>query len=345
MNRIAGAPISLGRVRSAGLGLPAAARPGARRDAGGGARRHRAGPRRVPARRAGRDGARPRRAPPAGHRRVHPDPVARGGPRPGSRRARAAVDVRRDRVRPCWCSPPTRGRPATTPGPSSTTTGWQRLLRNLDRDRRRRRRARHPAQFCTPHVGTWSSPAPEVMRVLDGASIPLCLDTGHLLIGGTDPAELTGQVPDRVAHADLKDVDLAFAKRSRTAGFTYTDGVRDGMYRPLGKGDVDVRDRRSTRRERGTTAGTPSSRTRSSPSRRPARGRSPTSATAWIPPRAAGRLALTTSGSRRRSAGPAHLQGRGEQVQPARAAADRRCGPPGRGRRACPARRRRCRRW
>jgi inosose dehydratase len=35
----------------------------------------------------------------------------------------------------------------------------------------------------------------EVQRVLDGSSINLCLDTGHLLIGGTDPAELTRQAP------------------------------------------------------------------------------------------------------------------------------------------------------
>ena len=47
----------------------------------------------------------------------------------------------------------------------------------------------------------------EVQRVLEGSSISLCLDTGHLLIGGTDPAELTRQAPDRIAHTHFKDVD------------------------------------------------------------------------------------------------------------------------------------------
>ena len=47
----------------------------------------------------------------------------------------------------------------------------------------------------------------EVQRVLEGSSIALCLDTGHLLIGGTDPAELTRQAPERVAHVHFKDVD------------------------------------------------------------------------------------------------------------------------------------------
>ena len=80
----------------------------------------------------------------------------------------------------------------------------------------------------------------EVQRVLDGSSIALCLDTGHLLIGGTDPAELTRQAPDRVAHVHFKDVDASKAKHVQDGRWTYTEGVTRGMYRPLGTGDVDV---------------------------------------------------------------------------------------------------------
>ena len=79
-----------------------------------------------------------------------------------------------------------------------------------------------------------------MQRVLEGSSISLCLDTGHLLIGGTDPAELAGQVPDRIAHTHFKDVDLAYARQVQDGRLTYTEAVRDGMYRPLGSGDVDV---------------------------------------------------------------------------------------------------------
>ena len=81
---------------------------------------------------------------------------------------------------------------------------------------------------------------PEVQRVLEGSAIALCLDTGHLLIGGTDPADLARQVPDRIAHTHLKDVDLAFARKVQAGRLTYTEAVREGMYRPLGQGDVDV---------------------------------------------------------------------------------------------------------
>jgi inosose dehydratase len=80
----------------------------------------------------------------------------------------------------------------------------------------------------------------EVERVLDGSSIALCLDTGHLLIGGTDPADLTRQVPNRIAHTHLKDVDGIIAAKVRAGRLTYTEGVREGMYQPLGTGGVDV---------------------------------------------------------------------------------------------------------
>jgi inosose dehydratase len=80
----------------------------------------------------------------------------------------------------------------------------------------------------------------DVDRVLQGARIMLCLDTGHLLIGGTDPLALTLQMPDRIAHAHLKDVDAALAARVRAGELTYAEAVRKGMYTPLGAGDVDI---------------------------------------------------------------------------------------------------------
>ncbi len=91
-----------------------------------------------------------------------------------------------------------------------------------------------------PHVGTMIENGEEVQRVLSGSTISLCLDTGHLLIGGTDPAELTRQAPDRVAHTHLKDVDNSIAARVRSGEITYYQAVIEGMYRPLGTGDVDV---------------------------------------------------------------------------------------------------------
>jgi inosose dehydratase len=117
--------------------------------------------------------------------------------------------------------------------------GWTVLLANLDRlaalaASRRVRAVLHP------HVGTMVESGTEVRRVLDGSEISLCLDTGHLLIGGTDPAELAAQAPERIAHIHFKDVDARLAGRVQDGRLTYTEGVREGMYRPLGAGDVDV---------------------------------------------------------------------------------------------------------
>jgi inosose dehydratase len=116
---------------------------------------------------------------------------------------------------------------------------WTRLLDNLNRISALA--AEHNVRAVLhPHVGTMIENGYEVQRVLEDSGIALCLDTGHLLIGGTDPAELTRQAPDRIAHTHLKDVDNTTAEKVRSGRLTYTEAVAQGMYRPLGTGDVDV---------------------------------------------------------------------------------------------------------
>ena len=122
--------------------------------------------------------------------------------------------------------------------PDLDEAGWKTLLTNLDR--LTGAAAAHGVRAVLhPHVGTMVERGDEVQRVLEGSAISLCLDTGHLLIGGTDPAELTRQAPERVAHAHFKDVNDQIAAQVRSGRLTYTEGVRRGMYRPLGRGDVD----------------------------------------------------------------------------------------------------------
>jgi inosose dehydratase len=122
--------------------------------------------------------------------------------------------------------------------PDLDESGWKTLLGNLDRlTALAGKRGVHAVLH--PHVGTMVERGEEVQRVLEGSGISLCLDTGHLLIGGTDPAELTRQAPDRIAHTHFKDVDDTIAAQVRSGRLTYTEGVQRGMYRPLGRGDVD----------------------------------------------------------------------------------------------------------
>jgi inosose dehydratase len=116
---------------------------------------------------------------------------------------------------------------------------WATLLANLDR-LADAAADRGVLAVLHPHVGTMVENRDEVDRVLTGTSIRLCLDTGHLLIGGTDPLQLARQVPDRIAHAHLKDVDAKLAADVQAGTLTYTEAVRRGMYTPLGAGDVDI---------------------------------------------------------------------------------------------------------
>jgi inosose dehydratase len=122
--------------------------------------------------------------------------------------------------------------------PELDEQGWRTLLTNLDR-LSALAAEQDVRAVLHPHVGTMIENGEEVQRVLDGSSIALCLDTGHLLIGGTDPAELTRQAPHRIAHTHIKDVDVALAKQVQSGRRTYTDAVREGIYRPVGQGDVD----------------------------------------------------------------------------------------------------------
>jgi inosose dehydratase len=91
-----------------------------------------------------------------------------------------------------------------------------------------------------PHVGTHVEREAEVDRFLADSDLQLCLDTGHLLIGGTDPVELARRYPDRIGHVHLKDVRDEIAAKVRSGELSYTDAVEQGIYVPLGDGDVDV---------------------------------------------------------------------------------------------------------
>jgi inosose dehydratase len=123
--------------------------------------------------------------------------------------------------------------------PDLTGPQWATLLAALDEGAARA--ARHGVRAVLhPHVGTVIETPRDIDRVLNGSSIPLCLDTGHLLVGGTDPAGLAERAGDRVAHAHLKDVDGELCAAVRAGEIAYSDAVRRGLYRPLGQGAVDV---------------------------------------------------------------------------------------------------------
>ena len=211
------------------------------------------------------DGPGPGHAPPQRRRRLHPACCCTW---PATTRARG---------RPAsWPATPPRSRRAGAVGrrpartgydtrPELDEDGWRHLLGNLDR-LAALAAGRGVRAVLHPHVGTMVENGAEVQRVLDGSSISLCLDTGHLLIGGTDPAELArpGPRPDRPHPPQGR------RRRPRGQGpgrppHLLPRPSAQGMYRPLGPATSTSPPSSPTCAPTATTAGTSWSRTPSSP--------------------------------------------------------------------------------
>ena len=91
-----------------------------------------------------------------------------------------------------------------------------------------------------PHWGMAIERPQHVERLLESCEVDLCLDTGHLFVGGADPVEIAKVAAGRVVHVHLKDVDAGFAERVRAGEIGFKQAVVHGMFRPLGHGDVDI---------------------------------------------------------------------------------------------------------
>jgi inosose dehydratase len=124
--------------------------------------------------------------------------------------------------------------------PELDEAGWAIVFKNLERIKDAAA-AQGVTTVLHPHVGTMVETEADVMQVLNGSTIKFCLDTGHMIIGGTDPVAFAKNHADRVAHSHLKDVNLEVANRVQAGEITYYQGILEGMYVPLGTGDVDVR--------------------------------------------------------------------------------------------------------
>lgn len=131
------------------------------------------------------------------------------------------------------------GRDGYDERPSLDAADWTRLLAALD-EAAARSADRGLRAVLHPHLGTLVEGPDEIRRILDGAGIPLCLDTGHVLAGGGDPVALAAQAGERVGHVHVKDVDATLARRFAAGEVAYSDAVRAGLYRALGAGDVDL---------------------------------------------------------------------------------------------------------
>jgi inosose dehydratase len=95
-------------------------------------------------------------------------------------------------------------------------------------------------QVLHPHVGTLVETADDIEHVLAVSGVRWCLDTGHLTLGSVDPVAFAAAHGDRVGHVHLKDVDARLAARVRAGELNLLEATRIGLFRPLGRGDVDI---------------------------------------------------------------------------------------------------------
>jgi inosose dehydratase len=91
-----------------------------------------------------------------------------------------------------------------------------------------------------PHAGTLVETAADVERVLAASDVGWCFDSGHLLIGGVDPAAFVRDNAERIVHVHLKDVDAALAARVRAGELSLVAATQAGLFRPLGQGDSGI---------------------------------------------------------------------------------------------------------
>jgi len=116
---------------------------------------------------------------------------------------------------------------------------WSALFAALDEVERIA--SRHGLSLAVhPHFGTVIERAHHVERFLSGCSHGLCLDTGHIALGGADPVRVAAIAGHRVRHVHLKDVDPELAASMRAGRLDYAPAVRRGLYRALGDGDARV---------------------------------------------------------------------------------------------------------
>jgi inosose dehydratase len=91
-----------------------------------------------------------------------------------------------------------------------------------------------------PHVGTFVETPEQTSRLLDAVDVPLCLDTGHLVLGGGDVATALEEWGDRITHVHLKDVHLDIARALAERGAPVQAIWAERAFCPLGAGGLDL---------------------------------------------------------------------------------------------------------
>ena len=117
--------------------------------------------------------------------------------------------------------------------------GWDRLAANLE-EAVERCRARGYEPTFHHHAGTYVEAPWEIEELLARSDIGLCLDTGHLVLGGGDPVSAVRDWGSRINHVHLKDVRRSVIDTVVGEGGDMMQVWRRGAFCRLGTGDLDI---------------------------------------------------------------------------------------------------------
>jgi inosose dehydratase len=133
----------------------------------------------------------------------------------------------------------TPGRAHDDPSLMLDRAGWARFAEGV----------RHASEICRErgfeptfhhHGASYVETPEEIEQLLERTDVGLCLDTGHLVLGGGDPVRAVEDWAARINHVHIKDVRRAVIDRVIAAEGIMMDLWREGAFCPLGEGDLDV---------------------------------------------------------------------------------------------------------
>ncbi|RXJ74645.1 inosose dehydratase [Veronia nyctiphanis] len=93
-----------------------------------------------------------------------------------------------------------------------------------------------------PHAGTYIEYEDEVIRAMDelpASLISLCVDTGHCVYAGMDPADVIKRYRDRVRYLHFKDIQQDVHAHAVKEGIDFYNAIGQNIFCPLGEGCVD----------------------------------------------------------------------------------------------------------
>jgi inosose dehydratase len=133
------------------------------------------------------------------------------------------------------------GAPAPKPtlAAAASDAGWRAFADGLARAVERCRERGYEPTFHH-HAGTYVQTPQQIERLLEVSDVGLCLDTGHLLVGGGEAAAAVLAWAERINHVHLKDAHRATIEQIAAEAAPVQEIWRRRAFCGLGQGDIEI---------------------------------------------------------------------------------------------------------